>query len=103
MSTELIVAYEGHDMQFRDDGWLNATSAALRFGKEAVDWLRQADVMEYVCAIADRQNPACGYLQHAKDINELYSGKTESPGSRAKLAAFIHHTGLVAVKTRRHG
>lgn len=98
MSTNLVLAYDGHDMQFRDAGWLNATSVSLRFGKEPKFWLRTAETAGYVCAVADRIFPEGDRRTRLHEIKELRAGNLNSAGAREKLAAFIHDTGLVAVK-----
>ena len=77
------MAYQGHDMQFRDDGWLNATSVALKFDKDPYHWLRQVDVLEYICALADDDSNS-SFLEEFNEINELYKGKSESPAAQAK-------------------
>ena len=68
-------------MQFRDDGWLNATSVSLRFGKEVKDWLRQADVLEYICALADDLNINSCFLQDANVIKELHAALAKRMGN----------------------
>jgi hypothetical protein len=51
--------FEGTVLQFRDDGWFNATSASARYGKEPSEWLRLPGTMEYIAALqeAEISNP----------------------------------------------
>ena len=53
MTKSLSLAYDGHQIQFRDDGWFNATSAAERFGKRPNDWLSLDSTKEYVAILGD--------------------------------------------------
>ena len=51
MTKSLSLAYDGHQIQFRDDGWFNATVAAAKFGKEPAQWLRLPDAITYIHAL----------------------------------------------------
>jgi hypothetical protein len=51
MTKSLFLAYDGHQIQFRDDGWFNATAAAAKFGKEPAQWLRLPDTIAYIQAL----------------------------------------------------
>jgi hypothetical protein len=93
-----VVIYQDHPMQFRDDGWLNATSVALKFGKDPYHWLRQVDVLEYICALADDGNSISSFLEESNKINELYKGKSESPAAQAKRLRLAKQTKLVKTK-----
>lgn len=48
----ISLAYEGHPITIRDDGWFNATEAAQKWGKRPVDWLRQDETTVYINAMA---------------------------------------------------
>lgn len=53
MSTRIIpLAYEGQDLRFNADGWINATEAAARFTKLPHEWLRLPDTAAYLEALA---------------------------------------------------
>ncbi|MCY1537019.1 hypothetical protein D9M68_724980 [compost metagenome] len=45
--------YEGQVVRFNSDGWIDAASASKRFDKEAYDWLRNIDTLEYMVVLAD--------------------------------------------------
>ncbi len=47
----ISLAYDGHPITIRDDGWFNATEAAKRFGQEAHEWLRLASTERYMEAL----------------------------------------------------
>jgi hypothetical protein len=52
MSTRIIpVDYDGQAVRFNADGWINATEAAARFGKEPTQWLRLPDATRYLEAL----------------------------------------------------
>lgn len=48
----ISVAYEGHTITIRDDGWFNATEAAEKWGKRPIDWLRLDETTVYINAMA---------------------------------------------------
>lgn len=48
----ISLAYEGHPITIRDDGWFNATEAAQKWGKRPVDWLRLDETTVYINAMA---------------------------------------------------
>lgn len=53
MQSKLIpLAYEGHPITIRDDGWFNATEAAAKFGKKPVKWLELPSTQNYIAALA---------------------------------------------------
>ncbi len=45
--------YQGQQVRFNSEGWINATDVAKRFGKRPVDWLKQDETREYLVALAD--------------------------------------------------
>lgn len=48
----ISLAYEGHPITIRDDGWFNATEAAAKFGRKPIDWIRLPDTERYLAALA---------------------------------------------------
>lgn len=40
--------FQGNEISFTDDGWFNATQAAVKYGKRPVDWLKQKEIQEYI-------------------------------------------------------
>ena len=53
MSARIVpLDYEGQAVRFNGDGWINATEAAARFGKEPHEWLRLPDTTTYLAALS---------------------------------------------------
>ncbi len=89
-----ILAYEGHPITIRDDGWFNATQAASHFGKEPFDWLIQRDTVAYIAALA-KQGGNSGFLQEFNKIKDL-DGSTAK--SKRLLNDLIKKSGFVKTK-----
>lgn len=54
MSNHLITAdFKGASVSFTDDGWINATEIADRFGKNPHEWLRLTATREYIEALSE--------------------------------------------------
>ena len=94
MSKLIQADFHGDIMQFRNDGWFNATVAAAKFGREPYGWLRQRENVEYTIALADIDGNS-GFVEELNKINELSS---TSATSQAKLLKLIKKTGLVKTK-----
>lgn len=43
--------FDGQVMQFNAESWMNSTVAAKAFGKDLSNWIRSADVDEYICEL----------------------------------------------------
>lgn len=54
MNNVILLDFEGTQVQFNLDGWINATRAAAQFGKVPNDWLRLASTREYLDKLAAR-------------------------------------------------
>ena len=57
-STDKMITldYSGIGINFTEDGWFNATSAATHFGKRPVDWLSLDSTKEYISTLAELFN-----------------------------------------------
>src|SRR5450830_356484 len=64
------LAYEGHTITIRDDGWFNATEAASKFGREPITWIRQRESVEYIATLASTLGKS-DFLPEFNKINEL--------------------------------
>ena len=95
MSKLIKADFHGNIMQFRNDGWFNATVAAARFEKEPFDWLNQRDTVEYIATLADRKTNSC-FLKEFNEINKLDG---TSAASKAKLLRLAKKTGFVKTKS----
>jgi hypothetical protein len=63
MTAKIIrMDFEGQQVAFNADGWINATEAAARFGKEPAQWLRLPDAMRYLQGL----ERTCGEITYVK-------------------------------------
>lgn len=90
----ISLAYEGHPITIRDDGWFNATQAAQRYSKEPVGWLRQSETAEYLAALCKRAGNS-GFLTEFNKIKELDGS---SAAARRQLLELVKSTGFVRTK-----
>ncbi|BDB69291.1 hypothetical protein Cthiooxydans_17030 [Comamonas thiooxydans] len=65
------LAYEGHPITIRNDGWFNATEAAARFEKRPSHWLDLESTKGYMAALAkalgfDAGNPGIKLVRASK-------------------------------------
>lgn len=47
----ISLAYDGHPITIREDGWFNATDAAAKFGKSPYEWQRLPETTAYIEAL----------------------------------------------------
>lgn len=67
MSKIITADFDGKAMQFREDGWFNATVAAERFGKRVDHWLSNREAGQYITALSEMLNTRnSGELIHAR-------------------------------------
>lgn len=67
--TSIVVAeFDGHEMQFTQVGWFNATAAAAKFGKVPAKWLELPSTISYLKAF-ERKYPGIGYLKTKRGNN----------------------------------
>lgn len=53
MSKVIPVNFQGYEISFNNDGWINATDAAERFGKRPAKWLELSSTKNYIAALAN--------------------------------------------------
>lgn len=95
MQANLVkLAYEGHTITIRDDGWFNATDAAAKFGREPYAWLTQREPAEYIATLASAMGNSA-FLTEFNEINELDG---VSAVSKSRLIRLVKKTGLVVTK-----
>lgn len=99
VSNVIPFEYQGHTIRFSEDGWINATDIAKRFGKEPHDWLVQRDSVKYLAALAKALGKG-GFLREFSIIKELDGAKY---ASRAKMLRLAKKTGLVVAKPGGQG
>lgn len=90
----ISLAYEGHPITIRDDGWFNATQAAQPYNKEPFDWLVLRETMAYVAALAKRSGNS-GFLQEFNKIKDL---DAKSPKSKRLLLSLGKASGYIRTK-----
>ena len=95
MSKLIKVDFHGDIMQFRNDGWFNATAAATRYGKETYGWLRQRDTVEYISALCSHK----GNSAFLEEFNKIKHLDGTSAASQAKLLRLVKQTGFVKTKS----
>ena len=53
MSNIIPMQFEERAIPFTEDGWINATAAASKYGKRVKDWLRQDATKEYLAELQE--------------------------------------------------
>lgn len=81
----ISLAYEGHPITIRDDGWFNATQAAKRYNKEPFDWLVLRETLVYIAALAKRAGNS-GFLKELSKIKDLDATSSKSKRLQSALA-----------------
>ncbi|OCG59914.1 DNA-binding protein [Gilliamella sp. Nev3-1] len=64
--------FNGHQVGFNDDGWINATEAAKKFNKEPAQWLRLPETIRYLNALQFKY----GKITYLKTKRGKYNGGT---------------------------
>ncbi|NMY67330.1 KilA-N domain-containing protein [Pseudomonas sp. WS 5414] len=100
MNNVISLSFEGSPVRFNADGWIDAASAAKRFGKKPAAWLRSIETLEYLSALAE--------ALFGKGVSETQLGELRSLGSRSKEAKALtlrlaKDSGLVITKNGRGG
>ncbi|MDC9615613.1 KilA-N domain-containing protein [Xenorhabdus khoisanae] len=54
MSNIILFEYEGHPIRFNEEGWINATDIASKFGKIPNEWVRLPETISYIQALERR-------------------------------------------------
>jgi hypothetical protein len=85
MTKTLLMAYDGHTIPFRDDGWFNATVAASRYDKRPYDWLRLPDTVSYISALKRKY----GKISYFKTTRGKYGGTWMHPKLAVAFARWL--------------
>ena len=88
MSARIIpFNYQGQVVTFNADGWINATEATARFGKEPVQWLRLDSTKEYIERLSERMGKSNAGKSHITLVTTR-RGNTSTSGTwpHSKLA-----------------
>lgn len=100
MSAVIPFHYQGEPVRFTSDGWIDAASAAKRFGKEPTAWLRTIETLEYMSALAEA---LLGKGVSETDFQKLRSMGTRGKQAKALTLELAKSTGLVISKPGRGG
>lgn len=100
MSNVIPFHYKGQPVRFNTEGWIDAGSAAKRFGKEPSGWLRSLETAEYIATLAE--------ALHGKSVSETHLDAlrlldTRSKEAKALALELAKATGLVITKAGRGG
>lgn len=88
--------YENYQVSFNNDGWINATSIAKKFGKRPVDWLRNEETLHYLVALHSALGFNCVSETQFNKIKGLDSNCTLF---KDKVLILSKKTGLVKTKS----
>lgn len=88
MSNIIPINFEGHSMRFYADGWIDATTAAEKFGKLPNEFLRLAETDSYIQALERR----CGktpYVKTSKARKDRGGGTWLHPKLAVRFARWL--------------
>lgn len=80
--------YEGQAVRFNPDGWINATEAAARFGKEPAQWLRLPDAIRYLEGL-ERTYGKITYVKTSRARADRGGGTWLHPKLAVKFARWL--------------
>ncbi|WP_099126193.1 KilA-N domain-containing protein [Xenorhabdus stockiae] len=100
MSNIIPFEYDGHPIRFNEEGWINATDVAAKFGKEVTNWLYLLDTLEYLVALS---NKVYGKTCTMQEISEIKKLGIEKPSTKAKILRLTKKTKLVVAKSGPKG
>lgn len=86
MSKLIMAEFDGAPMQFREDGWFNATAAADKHGKRVNDWASLPSTSSYIEALARNLNTGKSGIYSASDFIETKRGRHGGTWLHPKLA-----------------
>ncbi|RMN51736.1 KilA-N domain-containing protein [Pseudomonas syringae] len=84
----LQMNYEGQVVTFNADGWINATEASARFGKEPAQWLRLPDAVRYLEAL-ERTSGKITYVKASRARADRGGGTWIHPRLAVKFARWL--------------
>jgi hypothetical protein len=89
MTTKIIrIDFEGDAVAFNADGWINATEAAARFGKEPAQWLRLPDAIRYLEGL-ERTYGKITYVKTSRARADRGGGTWLHPKLAVKFARWL--------------
>ncbi|MDE9427798.1 KilA-N domain-containing protein [Xenorhabdus bovienii] len=100
MSNIIPIEYDGHPIRFNDEGWINATDVAAKFGKEPNDWISQFETLEYLCTLSKRLFSNSG---SERELNEISKLEIRKSSTRVKILRLAKNTGLIKTRAGANG
>lgn len=89
MTNKIIsMDFEGDVVAFNADGWINATGAAARFGKEPYEWLRLPDTQRYLDGLK-RRSGEIPYVKTSRARADRGGGTWLHPKLAVKFARWL--------------
>ncbi|MEA9996301.1 KilA-N domain-containing protein [Pseudomonas sp. 10B1] len=89
MTTKIVqMDFEGKAVTFNADGWINATEAAARFGKEPAQWLRLPDAIRYLEGL-ERTYGKITYVKTSRARADRGGGTWIHPRLAVKFARWL--------------
>lgn len=89
MTNKIIsMDFEGEAVAFNSDGWINATGAAARFGKEPYEWLRLPDTERYLGGLK-RRSGEIPYVKTSRARADRGGGTWLHPKLAVKFARWL--------------
>ncbi|RAU43679.1 MULTISPECIES: KilA-N domain-containing protein [unclassified Pseudomonas] len=89
MTAKIIhMDFEGQPVAFNAEGWINATEAASRFGKEPAQWLRLPDAVRYLEGL-ERTYGKITYVKTSRARADRGGGTWIHPRLAVKFARWL--------------
>lgn len=89
MTAKIIrIEFEGQPVAFSADGWINATEAAARYGKEPAQWLRLPDAVRYLEGL-ERTYGKITYVKTSRARADRGGGTWIHPRLAVKFARWL--------------
>lgn len=88
MSNIIPIQFEGHPMRFYEDGWIDATTAAEKFGRVPNDFLRLPETESYIHGL-ERRYGKIPYVKTSKARKDRGGGTWLHPKLAVRFARWL--------------
>ncbi|MDE9539782.1 KilA-N domain-containing protein [Xenorhabdus bovienii] len=88
MSNIIHFEYEGHPVFFNEEGWINATDIASKFGKVPNEWVRLPETIAYIQALECRYGKI-PYVKTSKARKDRGGGTWLHPKLAVRFARWL--------------
>lgn len=98
MKSLIVREFEGHEVSFDNNGWINATAVAKAYDKDLQSWLRSYETLEYIVELeAEESNSVPGtHLNKIRNLQAIGAARNVIYAEMSKLI-----TSSNCIKTRR--